>query len=105
MLILGWLIVGLISGFLFQGLVDDASRASCGPPRMGPYRSALISPPCAPPWPRSIGIPGKQERDDPRHHALPPRKLQNPRRGGGSARAPSGRDRYQAPAEVWRVAR
>src|SRR6266436_7106297 len=42
MLILGWLLVGLIMGFLFHGLSDDASLSSCGPPR-SPYRHTLAA--------------------------------------------------------------
>src|SRR5258708_25072198 len=108
MLILGWLIAGLIVGFLFHGLSDDASRYSCGPPRLVPHRStlAVTSSTCAPARPGLVGTPAwKQERDDPWRHTPPTRKSRALRRGSGSVRAPSGRDRYPEPAEGWRVAR
>ncbi len=105
MLILGWLIVGLIMGFLFHGLSDDASRSSCGTPRWGLHRStlAVTSSTCAPARPGLVGTPAW--KDDPWRHTPPTRKSRPLRRDSGSVPAPSGRDRYPAQAEVWRVAR
>jgi hypothetical protein len=107
MSILCWLILGLITGFLFQGFVGDVSRSSCGPPRRGPYHTAwAVNSTCALARPGLVGTPAlKQERDDPWRHTPPSRKSRTPRGSGGSVRSPSGRDRYPAQPEVWRVAR
>src|SRR5215467_6940388 len=105
MLILGWLIAGLIAGFLFHDLGDDVSRPSCGPPRWG-RAWAVASPTCVPVRPGLVGTPvWKQERGDLWRRMPPPRKPRTVRRGSGPVPAPSARDRYQAPGEVWRVAR
>ena len=108
MLILGWLIAGLIAGFLFHGLSDDASRSSCGPPRWSPYRGAwaVTSPACVPAQPGLVGTPAwKQERVDPERRTPPTRKSRSPRLDTGPVRAAIGRDRLPVPAEVWRVTR
>src|SRR6266853_6978669 len=107
MSILCWLILSLIAGFLFQAFSYDALRSPCGLPRRGLSATAwTVSSTCAPVRPWSVGTPArKQELDDPRHHTLPPRKLRTPRRDSGPVRPPSGRDRYSAQGEVWRVAR
>ena len=86
MLILGWLIVGLIMGFLFHGLSDDASRSSCGPPRWGLHRStlAVTSSTCARGW--SVRQRGKT--------TLGVTRLQLESRGPSAATA----DQFQLPA-------
>src|SRR5258706_15460685 len=92
MLILGWLIAGLIAGFLFHGLSDDASRSSCGPPRWSPYRGAwaVTSPTCVAARPGLVGTPAwKQERGDPWRRTPPTRKSRPLRRGSGSVPAPA----------------
>jgi len=108
MLILGWLIAGLIAGFVLHGLSDDASR-SCGPARWGsPYRGAwaVTSPTCAHVRPGLVGTPAwKQERGDAWRRTPPTRKLRTPRRGTGSTQQPTERGQPPAPAEVLRVAR
>src|SRR5712671_2239349 len=100
MLVLGWLIIGLIAGLMFQGLLDDASRPSCGPLRWGLHRSALAvtSPTCAP-APRGPARPPawKQELDSPWRHMPPTRKSRTPRRDTESIRQPTERGQRPAP--------
>src|SRR5262245_37986746 len=107
MLVLGWLIIGLISGLMFHGLLEDASRPSCGPPRWGlPRRASITSSTCAPAPPGPTGPPAwKQERNAPWRHMPPTRKLRTPRRDTETIRQPTERGQRLAPADVWRVTR
>src|SRR5258708_32656480 len=103
MLILGWLIVGLIMGFLFHGFSDDASRSSCGPSRWSPYRSTLAatSSTCVPMRPGLVGTPAwKQERDDPWRRTPPTRKCRILPRRTGAVQGHRERDREPAQGEI-----